>query len=82
MPEPNPRCNEFEFFEHHDSDDEGLPVVLSDFVNRANIRVIKGRRGLGFPLEPSQCLGIFGYFIGQKLQRDEPMEVHVLKGTR
>ena len=59
-------------------DEERMAVLLSNFMDRANIRVIQCRRGLGFSLEPSQCLGVFGYFIGQKLHRDEPMEGYVL----
>src|ERR1700674_255861 len=59
-------------------DEERMAVLLSNFMDRANIRVIQCRRGLGFSLEPSQCLGVFGYFIGQELQGDKSVQGYVL----
>jgi hypothetical protein len=55
-----------------------MAVLLSNFMDRANIRVIQCRRGLGFSLEPSQCLGVFGYFIGQELKGDKSVQGYVL----
>ena len=58
--------------------DEGLPILLPDFMNRANIGMIQCGSSLSFSLEASQRLGVFGYFIGQKLQRDKSVEGYVL----
>src|SRR5579862_3113000 len=58
-------------------DDEGLTVVLSDFMDRTNIRVIKCRCGLGFSLKAIECVRVFGQFIGQKLERDKSVQSYV-----
>ena len=52
--------------------------MLPDFVDRADIGMVESRGGLRLPLESGQRLGVFGYFIGQKLQRDESVEGYVL----
>ena len=39
-------------------DDERLPLPLVNFMNGANVRMIKGRRGPGFPLKPLQRLPV------------------------
>src|SRR5438105_1727654 len=58
--------------------DKCLTILLADVINGADIGVIQGRRGLRFALETTQSLGVFGYFIGQKLQRHEAMQPSVL----
>jgi hypothetical protein len=36
--------------------DEGLPIVLADLINSANIRVVQRRSSLGFALEAAERL--------------------------
>jgi hypothetical protein len=55
-----------------------MAVLLTDVVNRADIRVIKGRSSLGLTLEPCQRLGVSRYLIGQKLQGHETVQSGVL----
>ena len=52
--------------------------MLADFVNCADIGMVQGRSSLSLSLEAGQCLGVFGHFIGQKLQRDESVQGYVL----
>ena len=54
--------------------DEGLPIVLRDFIDGADVRMVQSRRGLRLTLEPRQRLGILGERIGQKLQRYESVQ--------
>ena len=58
--------------------DEGLTVVLIDFINGADIGMVQGRGRLRLALEAGQGLGIFGDFIGQELQGDKPVQGNVL----
>ena len=51
--------------------DEGVAVLFTDVVDRADIGMIEGRSGLGLPLKAGQRLVIFGNIVGQKLQGDE-----------
>ena len=50
---------------------KGWPVVLSDFVDGADVGMVQGRSGLGFALETVERLAILGQVFGQELQRDE-----------
>jgi hypothetical protein len=59
---------------HHD---EGLAVVVVDFVDRADVRVIERGRGLRFTVEPAERQRIHRDLIGQEFQRDEAAELDV-----
>jgi hypothetical protein len=56
---------------HHD---ETLPVVLVDFVNRADVRVIQSRCGLHFPPEPFKSGQVVGHPARQEFQPDWAMQ--------
>jgi hypothetical protein len=58
--------------------DEGLTILLPDLVDGADVGMVQCGSSLGFPLEASQRLGVFGYFLGQKLQRDRSVKGYVL----
>ena len=60
---------------HHN---ERLPMLLVNFVNSADAGMIQRGRSLRLPFKAGQCLSIFGYFVGQKLQRDKAVQFHVL----
>ena len=57
--------------------DEGLPVLLADVVNGADIGMVQGRGRLRFALEAAEGLRIFGYIFGKELQRDEAVQSRV-----
>ena len=50
-------------------DDKGLPLVLSGFVDHADVRMIQSRGGARFPLQPFQAVGCSRKTAGKKLQR-------------
>src|ERR1700674_1501203 len=58
--------------------DERSAVLLVNFVDRADVRMIQGRGSLGFALKAAQDLRVFGYFVGQELQGNKPAELHIL----
>ena len=58
-------------------DDEGLAVLLINFVDGADIRVVQGRRRLGLALKTPQGLGITGNIFRQKLQGHETAQLQV-----
>ena len=58
--------------------DEGLPVLLANVVDGANVGMIQGGGGLGFAPEALQSLRILGHFIGQELEGYEAAELGVL----
>src|ERR1700675_4865047 len=60
---------------HHD---EGLTILLPDFIDRADIGMVEGRGRLRLPLEASQCLGILGDIIGEKFQGDKSAQSYIL----
>ena len=49
--------------------DERLAIVLADFVDRADVRMIQPGSGAGFALEALESLLILGHGFRQKLQR-------------
>ncbi len=59
---------------HHD---ERAPIVLPDFVNRADVRVVERGSGARLPAKTFQGLSILGYVVGQKLQRDGTAEIGI-----
>ena len=58
--------------------DEGLAMLIVDFVNGADVGMVEGGGGLGFALEAAEGLRILGDFVGQELERDEATEFDVL----
>jgi hypothetical protein len=56
---------------------ERLPIVLIDFVNGANVWVIKSGCGAGLALKPLQRQRAFGQVFGKKLQSDVASELGV-----
>src|SRR6201984_3846645 len=54
---------------HHD---EGLAILLPDFIDRADVGMVERRGRLCFPLEASQRLWVLGDFMGEKLNADKP----------
>src|SRR5579862_5471219 len=55
--------------------DEGVFVVLADFVNGADVGMVEGRGGTGFAAEPLERLGVFREIVGKEFQRDEAAEL-------
>src|SRR5260370_6414973 len=60
-------------------DEEWMVVLLPDLVDSADVRMVQRGSSLGFSLEASQRLGVFGYFLGQELQRDKSVEGYVFR---
>jgi hypothetical protein len=58
--------------------DEGLPVLVVNFVDGADVGMIQGGGSLCFTLEAAQGLSVFCYLVGQELERDEATELHIL----
>ena len=46
-------------------------MLVINFVDGADVRVIESGSGFGLPLKAGQRLVIFGNIVGQKLQGDE-----------
>ena len=59
--------------------DEGSPIGLVDFVDRADVRVVQRGRSLGFPLETAEGLCIVGEFVGKELQGDVAAQLEVFR---
>src|SRR3982075_2164579 len=49
--------------------DEGLPILLADVINRANVWVVQSGGGLRFALETCEGLRIASNVLGEKFQR-------------
>src|SRR5712672_1467971 len=58
--------------------DERAALVITDFIDGANVRMIERGRGAGFTAEPFQRLRLAGHFFGKEFERDEPSELSVL----
>ena len=56
-------------------DNEGLPVLLPNLVDGADIGMIQRGGGLRLALEAGQGLRVFGDVVGQKLERDKASRV-------
>ena len=48
--------------------DEGLPLVLVDIVDGADVRMVEGGRGLGLTPETLECDPVAEVLLGQELQ--------------
>src|SRR2546425_9329779 len=55
--------------------DEGSPIGLVDFVDRADVRVVQRGRSLGLPLETAEGLRIVSKLFGKELQGDVATEL-------
>jgi hypothetical protein len=49
-------------------DDEGLPILLINLMDRADVEMIQSRSSFGFAPKTGQCLRVFGDIIGQELK--------------
>src|SRR5215470_1046677 len=59
-------------------DNERLPVLVVNFVDRADVWMIQGGGSFGFTLEPAQGLWVFGYVLRQELEGHKTTELHIL----
>ncbi len=57
--------------------DEGSPIDLVDFMDRADVRVVQRGRRLGLPLEAAEGLCVVGEFFRKELQSDVATELEV-----
>jgi hypothetical protein len=57
--------------------DERLAILLADVIDRADIGMVEGGSGLRLALKAAEGLGIFGDFVGQKLERHKAMQAGV-----
>jgi len=58
-------------------DDEGMAVMLADFVNCADAGMVERRSGARFALEPLERLTVLGRLLGQELQRHRTAQAEV-----
>ena len=58
---------------------EDMAILLANFVDCADIRVIQRRRRLRFTPKAAQCLRVFGHVVRQKFKRHHPIETSVLR---
>jgi hypothetical protein len=58
---------------------EGSPIGIVNFVDRADVRVVQGGRGFGFPLKTAESLRVVGEFVGKELQGDVATELEVFR---
>src|SRR6516165_10520774 len=58
-------------------DDEGLAVLLVDFVNGANVRVVQGGGGSRLALKALQRLRVAGDIFREEFEGDEAAELDV-----
>src|SRR5215831_9035682 len=59
-------------------DDEGLPMLVIDLVNGANVGMIERGGGFGLSLKTAENLRVLGYLVRQELEGHETAELHVL----
>ena len=57
--------------------DEGLPLLLADVINGADVGMVQSRGRLGLPLKAGQSLGVAGDVIGQELECHKTMKASV-----
>ena len=63
---------------HQLHDEEGLPFILLNVVNRADVRMIQRRRRARFALKTLQRLFVFRHIFRQKFQRDAASQPRIL----
>ena len=54
-------------------------MLVIDFMDCADVRMVQRRGSLSFTLEASQRLRVFGNIVRQKLECNEAMQLHVLR---
>src|ERR1700728_3220176 len=69
-----PECDAIQKLHH----EEGLAILLIDFVNCANVGMVQSRSGLCFTAKAAEGLRIFRHFVGQELQSNKAIEFGVL----
>jgi len=63
---------------HQLHDDERLTLVFPDLVNRADVRMVEGRRRAGFAKEPIERRLVPDGLLGKELERDRAVQDRVL----
>jgi hypothetical protein len=58
--------------------DEGAPIVFINFINRADVGMVQGRRSFGFAPEAAKSFGILCDRIGKEFERDKASQLKVL----
>src|SRR5713101_6421153 len=58
--------------------DKGCSFVLGDFINCANVGMVRGRSSTSFAPEPLQCNRVGREFLGQEFERYAAAEFQVL----
>ncbi len=58
--------------------DERLAVLVVNFVDGADVRMVQRRGGLGFALKTGENLRVFGDIVRQEFEGDKPSELHIL----
>ena len=58
--------------------DERFAVLVVNFVDGADVRMVQCGSRLGFALEAAESLRVFGYVVGQELESDKATELHIL----
>ena len=58
--------------------DKGFAVLFANIVNRANVGMIQGGRGLRLALKTTERLGIARHLIRKELQSNEAVQASVL----
>ena len=61
---------------HHD---EGLTVLLPDFMDGTDVGMVEGRSRLRLSLEAGQGLWVGCYFVWQELQRNKSVQRYILR---
>src|SRR4029077_1818001 len=59
--------------------DKSLSVLLVNFVDGTDVRMVQGGGRLRLPLEATQCLRVLSHFVRQKLQSDETVKLDVFR---
>ena len=52
---------------------EGVPVLLADVINCADIGMVQRGCGLCLTAKTAQCLRVFGDLVGEKFERHKPI---------
>ena len=58
--------------------DKRFAVLIVNFVDRADVRMIQGRSRLGFALKAAEGLRVFGYVVRQELECHKAAEFQIL----
>jgi hypothetical protein len=58
--------------------DEGSTIAFVNLIDRADVRMVQGGRGLGFALETTEGLWVVGGVVGKKLQGNMAIKLKVL----